>query len=120
LEKYRGLYTTLSADEYAAMTDTQRRMHRLKSSIATAPFAGLKYVILNPRLTWLRGSIGFVSHIVKRSLARPNLSFKTHAATFETRYWRSPKEDWHMFWNNVLLISLWSPGDGLIPNYPSR
>ena len=27
-EKYRGPYTTLSVDEYAAMTDAQQRMYR--------------------------------------------------------------------------------------------
>jgi len=106
-EKYRGLYTTLSVDEYAAMTDAQQRMYRRKCSIAVAPFAGLIYVIFNPRFTWLKGSIGFVWHIVKGKVAQPNLSIKAHAASFETRYWKSNKEYWHMFWNNVALLSLW-------------
>src|ERR1700730_15234375 len=44
-EKYRGPYTTLSVDEYAAMTDAQQRMYRGKCSIALAPFAGFIYVI---------------------------------------------------------------------------
>src|SRR5271169_1874515 len=106
-EKYRGLYTTLSVDEYAAMTDAQQRMYRRKCSIAVAPFAGLIYVIFNPRFTWLKGSIGLVSHIVKGKFARPNLSIKAHAASFETRYWKSRKEYWHMFWNNLVLIGVW-------------
>jgi omega-6 fatty acid desaturase (delta-12 desaturase) len=106
-EKYRGLYTTLSVDEYAAMTGMQQRMYRHKCSIAFAPFAGLIYVIFNPRFTWLKGSIGLVSHIVKRKVAQPHLSMKAHAASFETRYWRSDKEYWQMFWNNVLLLSAW-------------
>jgi acyl-lipid omega-6 desaturase (Delta-12 desaturase) len=106
-EKYRGLYTTLSVDEYAAMTDAQQRMYRRKCSIATAPLAGLIYVIFNPRFTWLKGSIGLVSHIVRGKVARPNLSIKAHAASFETRYWKSYREYWHMFWNNVLLLSVW-------------
>ena len=106
-EKYRGLYTTLSVDEYAAMTDAQQRMYRSKCSIATAPFAGLIYVIFNPRFTWLKGSIGLVSHIVKRKVAQPNMSIKAHAASFETRYWKSHKEYWHMFWNNAVLLSIW-------------
>jgi acyl-lipid omega-6 desaturase (Delta-12 desaturase) len=106
-EKYRGLYTTLSVDEYAAMTDAQQRMYRRKCSIAFAPFAGLIYVILNPRFTWLKGSIGLVSHIVKGKIAQPNLSMKAHAASFETRYWQSRKEYWHMFGNNVVLLSVW-------------
>ena len=106
-EKYRGLYTTLSVDEYAAMTDAQQRMYRQKCSIATAPFAGLIYVILNPRFTWLKGSVGLVSHIVKGKIARPSMSIRAHAATFETRYWKSYREYRHMFWNNILLLSVW-------------
>jgi len=107
-EKYRGLYTTLSVDEYAAMTDAQQRMYRRKCSIAIAPLAGLIYVIFNPRFTWLKGSIGLVGHIVRRKLSQPNLSIKAHAASFETRYWKSRKEYWHMFWNNVVLLSVWA------------
>jgi acyl-lipid omega-6 desaturase (Delta-12 desaturase) len=106
-EKYRGLYTTLSVDEYAAMTDAQKRMYRRKCSIAVAPFAGLIYVIFNPRFTWLKGSIGVVSHIVKGKFAQPNLSIKAHATSFETRCWKSRKEYWHMFWNNIVLICAW-------------
>src|SRR5215831_8945408 len=106
-EKYRGLYTTLSVDEYAAMTGSRQRLYRHKCSIAFAPFAGLIYVIFNPRLTWLKGSVGLLSHIVKRKIAQPNLSMKAHATSFDTRYWRSDKEYWHMFWNNVVLLSAW-------------
>jgi acyl-lipid omega-6 desaturase (Delta-12 desaturase) len=106
-EKYRGLYTTLSVDEYAAKTDAQQRMYRRKCSIAVAPFAGLIYVIFNPRFTWLKGSIGLVSHIVRGKVAQPNLSMKALAAGFETRFWKSRKEYWHMFWNNVVLIGVW-------------
>jgi omega-6 fatty acid desaturase (delta-12 desaturase) len=106
-EKYRGLYTTLSVDEYAAMTNAQQRIYRLKCSIAFTPLAGLIYVIFNPRFTWLKGSIGFVSHIIKRKVAQPNLSMKAHAASFVARYWQSDEEYWHMFWNNVVLLSVW-------------
>jgi acyl-lipid omega-6 desaturase (Delta-12 desaturase) len=106
-EKYRGLYTTLSVDEYEAMTDAQQRMYRGKCSIATAPFAGLIYVIFNPRFTWLKGSIGLVSHVVRGKVARPNLSIKEHVANFETRYWKSYREYWHISWNNVFLLAAW-------------
>jgi omega-6 fatty acid desaturase (delta-12 desaturase) len=107
-EKYRGLYTTLSVDEYAAMTDARQRLYRYKCSIAVAPIAGLIYVIFNPRLNWIKGSIGLVSHIVKGKVERPNLPLKTHAASFETRYWKTYREYWHMFWNNVVLLSVWA------------
>jgi omega-6 fatty acid desaturase (delta-12 desaturase) len=107
-DKYRGLYTTLSVEEYAAMTDAQQWFYRGKCSIATAPLAGLIYVIFNPRFTWLKGSIQLVGHVVKGKIAQPNLSIMAHAASFETRYWKSRREYWHMFWNNVVLLSIWA------------
>jgi omega-6 fatty acid desaturase (delta-12 desaturase) len=107
-EKYRGLYTTLSVDEYAAMTDAQQRMYRRKCSIAVAPFAGLVYVIFNPRFNWLKGSLGLLGHIVKGKVTQPNRSIRAHAASFETRYWKSRKEYWHMSWNNLVLLSGWA------------
>ena len=107
-DKYRGLYTTLSVDEYAAMTGAQQRLYRLKCSIAAAPFAGLIYVVFNPRFTWLKGSIGLVSHIFKGKVRQPQLTIKELFASFETRYWQSKKEYWHMFWNNIALLSIWA------------
>ena len=106
-EKYRGLYTTRSVDEYAAMTAAQQRMYRCKCSIAVAPLAGLIYVIFNPRFTWLKGSFALLCHIAKGKVAQPALSAKVHAATFQTRYWKSRQEYWHMAWNNIVLLSVW-------------
>jgi omega-6 fatty acid desaturase (delta-12 desaturase) len=107
-EKYRGLYTTLSVDEYTALTDAQQLIYRGKCSIFFAPLAGLIYIIFNPRFNWLKGSIGLLRHIVNGKLARSDLSVKAHAATFQTRHWKSDKEYWHMFWNNVVLLSAWA------------
>jgi omega-6 fatty acid desaturase (delta-12 desaturase) len=65
-------------------------------------------VIFNPRFTWLKGSFGLARHIVRGKIGKPNLSIKAHATSFETRYWKSKKEYWHMFWNNVALLSIWA------------
>jgi omega-6 fatty acid desaturase (delta-12 desaturase) len=107
-EKYRGVYATLSVDEYAAMTGAQQRAYRSKCSVAFAPVAGLIYLVFNPRFTWFKGSIRLAGHLIKRKFAQPNLSMKAHAASFQTRYWQSRKEYWHMLWNNVVLLSVWA------------
>lgn len=107
-EVYRGPYATPSVDEYAAMTATQQRLYRLKCHIAVAPFVGFIYLIFNPRFTWLKGSIGLVGHVVAQRMARPDLSMRSHAASFKTGYWESGKEYRHMFWNNVVLIAVWA------------
>ncbi len=107
-EKYRGPYTTLSVDEYAAMTKAQQRVYRSKYSILVAPFAGFIYLIFNPRFTWLKGSIECLGHVARSKLARPDVALKVHAASFETHYWASAKQYRHMLWNNVALLSLWA------------
>jgi omega-6 fatty acid desaturase (delta-12 desaturase) len=90
------------------MTDTQQRIYEGKCSIVLAPFAGLIYVIINPRLNWLKGSLDFVGHFIRHKIAKPDASIEMIAASFEPRYWRTSREYWHMFWNNLVLLSGWS------------
>lgn len=107
-DKYRGPYTTLSIDEYAVMTSAQQRMYRCKCSVFGAPLVGFIYLIFNPRFTWLKGSIGLLVHVLRRKLAQPDVSLRVHAASYQTRYWKSAREYRHMLWNNLVLLSLWA------------
>ncbi len=105
--KYRGPLNVVPVDEYAAMTALQQRRYRRSRSIWLAPFAGFVYLILNPRVTWLRGTLQLIGHVVSHKIAQPGVSIRAHALTFKTPYWSSGPEYWHMFWNNVVLLSLW-------------
>lgn len=107
-EKYRGPYTTLSVDEYGALTARQQRMYRWKCSLIGAPLAGFVYLIFNPRFTWLMGSAALVGHVVRQKIARPAESLQVHASTFKTRYWSSAREYRHMSWNNLVLLGAWA------------
>jgi acyl-lipid omega-6 desaturase (Delta-12 desaturase) len=107
-DKYRGPYTTLSVDEYAALSGARQRMYRVKCSIAAAPLAGFIYLIFNPRFTWLKGSIGLLAHTLRQKWAHPRVSLQAHAATYRTRYWKSAREYRHMSWNNLVLLSAWT------------
>ena len=107
-DKYRGPYSTLSVDEYAALTPAGKRTYRYKRSVAAAPLAGFIYLIFNPRYTWLMGTLGLAIHTIRGKLAEPGVSLRAHAATYRTRYWNSPREYRHMLWNNLALLSLWA------------
>ena len=107
-DRYRGPYTTLSIDEYAAMTGAQQRMYRRKCSVGTAPVAGFIYLVFNPRFPWAKGSLALLAHIARGKFERPNVSVRQHAAGFETRYWKSRTEYWHMCGNNLALLGLWT------------
>jgi omega-6 fatty acid desaturase (delta-12 desaturase) len=106
-EKYRGPLTTPSVDEYAAMSEAQQRMYCRTRNFVMAPLGGFVYLLFNPRFTWLKGSLQFLAHIVKRKFAQPGVAMQEHVASFTPRYWKSRKEYWHMFWNNVVLLSIW-------------
>ena len=107
-DKYRGPYTTLSVDEYAALTPLRQRLYRCKCSMYGAPIVGFIYLIFNPRFTWLKGSIGLVVHTIRCKLAEPARSLRDHAASFRTRYWKSAREYRHMCWNNLALLGGWA------------
>lgn len=107
-EKYRGPYTTLSVAEYAALSAGQQRMYRQKCSIAGAPVAGFIYLIFNPRFTWLKGTLGLALHVIAAKARRPNSSLHEHFKSYQSRYWKNPREYWHMFWNNIVLLSAWA------------
>jgi len=105
--KYRGPLAIVTVEEYAAMTDRQQRKYQRARSIWLGPVAGFLYIVWNPRFTWLKGSVGLVGHILKEKIAQPGISIKAHAAEFKTPHWTSAQEYWHMFWNNVVLLSAW-------------
>jgi omega-6 fatty acid desaturase (delta-12 desaturase) len=107
-EKYRGPFATLTVDEYAALTAAQQRMYRQKCSIAVAPLAGFIYLIFNPRFTWMKSTVGLVLHVIAGRVAQPNVSLHGHVASYQSRHWKNAREHWHMFWNNIVLLSLWA------------
>ncbi len=87
-----------------ALSAAQQRFYRHKCSIAAAPLAGFIYLILNPRLTWIRGTIGLWAHVIAASLSGSRLSVRELSASYRTRYWKNSKEYRHMLWNNLVLL----------------
>jgi acyl-lipid omega-6 desaturase (Delta-12 desaturase) len=92
-ERYRGPLSTLAVDEYLLLSPAQRRRYWLSRHIALAPLGGFVYLILNPRLNWVRGNLALCLHLLRR---RP-------LAAFECRYWKGWSEYRHMTANNLAL-----------------
>ena len=107
-DKYRGPLAIVTVDEYAAMTEAQRRSYRRARSIWMAPIAGLMYLLVHPRLNWIKGSLAFLGHLVRRKVADPGTPLRAHAASFRTRYWATAQEYRHMTGNNVTLLAAWT------------
>ena len=75
--KYRGPFVVDTVDGYAAMSERQRRRYRLLRRIPLLPLHAFLYVLVMPRVNWLRGR------------------------------WSTPLEGRHMTWNNLALLALW-------------
>ncbi len=105
--KYRGPLNIIAVDEYAALTAPQQRRYRHARNIWLAPVGGFLYLIFNPRATWIRGSASLLLHLLRHKCAQPGVSIKAHARSFKTPHWSTAHEYWHMFWNNLALLSLW-------------
>jgi len=103
--KYRGPLAILSVDEYEALPRWRKRAYVHMRNICLAPFGGFMYLIFNPRVTWLKGTIGLAWHVARGKIAQPHLAIRVHAAGFQTAYWASPAEYWHMTWNNLALLA---------------
>jgi omega-6 fatty acid desaturase (delta-12 desaturase) len=96
--KYRGPLAVLSVDEYAALTPEKRNAYVRERQIVMAPLAGLLYMIVNPRLTWIKGTARLAWHVMR---GKPVQDFKTP-------YWTSSAEYRHMTLNNLVLLSGWA------------
>ena len=107
-DRYRGPLNIIRVDEYEALTPGQRRRYRSARSLWMAPLAGLMYVIVNPRLNWLRGSCGLLLHVAKGKVEQPGRSLKALASEFISPYWSSAKEYKHMCFNSCALLGLWA------------
>lgn len=105
--RYRGPLNTMHVDDFAALDPAAQRRYEQARSLWLAPFGGFVYLLLNPRVNWLKGVAGLILHVVRAKIARPDVSLAAHAATFRTRYWSSPEEFRHMTANNVALFVLW-------------
>jgi acyl-lipid omega-6 desaturase (Delta-12 desaturase) len=97
-ERYRGPLSTLSTDEFAALSLPQQQRYRRMRSIVLAPFGGFMYLIFNPRINWLKGNFALVAHVLRGG----------DRASFKSPHWKTWREYRHMTANNVVLLSLWA------------
>lgn len=105
--KYRGPLSTLSVDEFAALSEKQQKSYVMLRKFFNAPLGGFMYLIFNPRINWLKGSVSLIRFVLTQKANRREKPLKEIAAEFEPRYWKDDKEFWHMTGNNLVLLSLW-------------
>lgn len=106
--KYRGPLAILSVDEYDVLSPRRQRAYVGVRNIGLAPCAGFAYLLLNPRLTWLKGTGQLAWHLIRGKLEQPKVAIRIHASQFKTPYWKCAAEYRHTTLNNVVLLAAWA------------
>jgi acyl-lipid omega-6 desaturase (Delta-12 desaturase) len=105
--RYRGPLAILSVDEFDALTPEQQRRYVRARNPALAPLAGLMYLIMQPRVNWLRGTLELATFVLHEKRRQPEVALRDLAKQFRTRRWNSAAEYRHMTLNNLVLLALW-------------
>ncbi len=104
---YGGVFNIINTDDYAKLTDKQRKNYwRFRQPLILIP-AGFFYVLAFPRINWILGHI-VMAYRILGSLIR--FRFKEavdFAKKWDTKYWKSKRDYLHMTYNNIVLISIW-------------
>lgn len=106
-EKYRGPLNIASVAEYEKLPPGKQRLYRYGRNIFLAPLGGFMYFIFSPRFNWILGSLKFIVAVVVGKMKNIRTPLKNIIKTYESRYWKTSKEYWHMTFNNIVLLSSW-------------
>jgi len=102
--RFRGPLNIITTTEYAALSVPQQQRYRLLRNIWLAPFGGFLYLVFNPRLNWLRGSVSLARHVVGSKFAAPGTSIGDHARGFASPSCASLRTYGQMMCNNIALL----------------
>ncbi len=105
--RYRGPLNIITTAEYAALSAGQQQRYRILRNVWLAPIGGFLYLLFNPRLNWLIGSVRLLVHVVTAKIAAPARSIRAHAQEFSTPCCASLRIYGYMLCNNLAVLVLW-------------
>lgn len=108
--RYRGPLAILSVAEYGQLTNEQKQRYVSQRQFWLAPLAGLLYLVVQPRLTWLRGTADLLRYVIREAYVQDDVPLSQIARQFRTRHWKDAAEYRHMLMNNLVLLGLWAIG----------
>jgi len=106
-EKYQGPLSIITTKKFALLNENQQIFYRVFRHPAIAPIVGFFYILFNPRFNWLMGSLKLISDIVRSMVFQSNADTLKFINECNSKYWKTPKEYFHMTYNNIALLSLW-------------
>ncbi len=110
-ERYRGIATFISTDEFANLTPQQQRRYELLRHPLMALPGGFFYLAIKPRIALIWGIYGFVVHSLQyfaKCISKnttPNLTEWIYS--YKSKTWYTAGEFWDLLFNNICVITGW-------------
>lgn len=107
-EKYRGVATFLSTDEFAELNASDQRLYELlRHPFMTFP-GGFFYLAIKPRLILLAGIYDFIRHFFTCWKTEPSMGLSDIISSHKSKNWATTAEFWDLLLNNICVLSLWT------------
>jgi len=106
-ERYRGIATFISTDEFAKLTPAQQKSYEmLRHPLMSLP-GGFFYLAIKPRIALLLGIYGFIIHSFKYFQKTPHPSLREWIYSHKSKNWYTAGEFWDLLLNNICVITSW-------------
>jgi len=106
-DRYGGVFNIITTDEYARLSEGQKKSYwRFRQPLILIP-AGFFYVLFFPRINWMLGHFVMAFRILRPLVGLHFAKSLEVARKWETPYWKTKKDYVHMSYNNLALVAIW-------------
>lgn len=106
-ERYRGPSAVLSTEEFAQLSPSaQWRYEVLRHPLMIFP-GGFFYLAIKPRLALIKGTYGFIGHLLTCLKQEPSMGLKKIVLSYKSKNWYTASEFWDLLFNNICVVGSW-------------
>lgn len=106
-ERYRGIATFISTDEFAKLSPSEQKSYELLRHPLMALPGGFFYLAIKPRIALILGIYGFIVHAFNCFRKSPHLNLMQIIYSYKSKNWYTAGEFWDLLLNNICVITSW-------------
>jgi omega-6 fatty acid desaturase (delta-12 desaturase) len=106
-ERYRGVASFISTEEFAKLTASQQKMYGILRHPLLSFLGGFFYLAIKPRYALIAGTYDFIGHLFNCFFKQPRMGLSAIIYSYKSRNWYTAGEFVDLLLNNICVISLW-------------
>ncbi|MBE7381526.1 MAG: fatty acid desaturase [Leptolyngbya sp. SIO1E4] len=106
-ERYRGVGTFLSTEEFFRLSPSDQRLYGLLRHPLMIFPGGFFYLAFKPRIILIAGIYDFLKDLLSAWKSAPRASWSEVVASHRPKYWSTEAEFWDVLLNNICVIGSW-------------